>query len=103
MFLIIFRKRHVISIFKYTTISNFDVIDNKDKRKIKFSQNFGTVNFENPVSKWFYSTVLHVLNRVTYVSGVCLNAIHLSAKKYYLKYECFDCNIPQEYLVQKSA
>jgi len=46
---------------------------------------------------------LHVMNRVAHFSVVCINAIHLSAKKYYLEYKCLDCNIPHEYLVQKSS
>jgi len=62
------------------------------------------VNFEKTLLVDNYTVLfLHVLNRVAHVSGVCINAIHLGAKKDYQKYKYLDCNIPHEYLVQKSA
>ena len=42
----IFRKRYVIFILEYTMFLNFESVDNMDKTKIQFSQNFGMVNFE---------------------------------------------------------
>ena len=62
--------------------SNFESVDNMEKRKIQFCQNFGMFNYEKTMLVNNFTVLfLHVLSRVAHVSEVCINAIPLSAKK----------------------
>ena len=84
--------------------SNFVSVDNMEKREIQFFSKFWHGQFRNTLLVDNCIVLfLHVLIRVVHVSGVCINAIHVSAKRYCLKYKYFDCSIPHEYLVQKSG
>ena len=71
----IFGKWCFVSVFELSTVSNVDATDPTRNKKIQFSQNFGMVNFEKSAIRIFYSTILHVLNRVIHAYGLCFNAI----------------------------